>query len=154
MFLLTERCIIRNFILDDASDLYEILSDSMVMKYIEPPFSMEQTKAFIAHAGLCDIPLVYALVWRKTEKVIGHVIFHPYEEESFEIGWILKQSYWCKGIATEITTELIKYAAASGIKSFIIECNPMQSASIHIAKKLGFVFERKDEECSIYRLML
>ena len=28
----------------DEQDLYEVLSDPDVMRYIEPPFSMEQTR--------------------------------------------------------------------------------------------------------------
>ena len=63
MDLVTERCHIRDFSMDDIEDLYEVLSDEIVMRYIESPFNKEQTKEFIREAGMCETPLVYAVVW-------------------------------------------------------------------------------------------
>lgn len=57
----TGRFLVRNFRLEDAEDLAEVLSDAEVMKYIESPFSMEQTWEFINTAGLSEPPLVYAV---------------------------------------------------------------------------------------------
>ena len=47
---------IRKMMESDTQDLYEVISDPDVMKYIEPPFSMEQTKQFLKGFGLCDPP--------------------------------------------------------------------------------------------------
>lgn len=151
MNLTTARCVIRDFLADDACDLYETLSDDAVMEYIEPTFSMEETKAFIEDAGMCEPPLVYALVWRETGKVIGHVIFHPYEEGSCELGWIIHKAYWGKGIASEVTAGLLEYAKNLGAGSCVIECDPLQKASQHIALKYSFVYEGEDDGCSVYR---
>ena len=82
----TSRCCVRNLTPEDATDLYKTLSDEKVMEYIEPAFDMEQVKEFIEEAGLCEPPLVYALVWKETNEVIGHVIFHLYDEDSYELG--------------------------------------------------------------------
>ena len=98
----TSRCIVRNFTMDDVEDLYKTLSDEKVMEYIEPAYGRERVKEFIKEAGLCEPPLVFALVWKETGEVIGQVIFHPYEEDSYEIGWIIRREYWGKGIAGEI----------------------------------------------------
>lgn len=152
MNLITTRCIIRKFMSDDVSDLYETLSDEEVMKYIEPAFDMERTKEFVADAGLCEPPLVYALVWKETDRVIGHVIFHHYEEDSYEIGWIINKEYWGKGIADEVTKHLVKYARKLEISSCVIECTAEQLASKHIAEKNGFIYEKQDEGCDVYRL--
>lgn len=154
MNLQTFRCIIRNLIPDDANDLYETLSDEKVMEYIEPAFDMEQVMEFIEDAGLCEPPLVYALEWKENGKVIGHVIFHPYEEDSYEIGWIINRGYWNMGIADEVTKKLIEYAKNFGINSCIIECDSEQEASKHIALKNGFVYESEDDGCDVYRLKL
>lgn len=86
MNLVTERCCIRNFCKEDIDDLYEVLSEQEVMIYIESAFDRARTKEFIQAAGMCEPPLVYAVVWKLTGKVIGHVIFHPYEEVAYEIG--------------------------------------------------------------------
>ena len=96
--------------MDDVDDLYEVLSDESVMIYMESAFDRERIKEFILAAGMCEIPLVYAIVWKLTGKVIGHAIFHQYEEADYEMGWILNQEYWGKGSADEVTKELIKCA--------------------------------------------
>lgn len=150
----TSRCIVRNFEYTDTEQLYMTLSDKTVMEYIEPPFTLEQTKEFIEEAGLCSPPLVYALVWKETNCVIGHVIYHLYEENSYEIGWIINKDYWNIGIASEITKELISRARLSGTKSCVIECDPEQQSSKRIAMKNGFIYEGNDDGCEVYRLHL
>lgn len=152
MNLQTSRCIIRNLTPDDAADLYKTLSDEKVMEYIEPAFDMEQVKEFIEDAGLCEPPLVYALEWKENGKVIGHVIFHPYEEDSYEIGWIINRGYWHMGIADEVTKELIEYAKSLNVNSCIIECDSEQEASKRIALKNSFTYEGENDGCDVYRL--
>ena len=154
MILKTHRCLIRPFTADDAFDLYTILSDGDVMAYIEPPFTEKQTLDFIETAGLCDPPLVYALILKETGLVIGHVIFHEYGKDSYEIGWIIGKAYWGQGIASEVTASLVEYAKKQGIASCIIQCDPAQTASIGIAQKCGFVYSDKEDDCVVYRLML
>ncbi|MBO5352986.1 MAG: GNAT family N-acetyltransferase [Lachnospiraceae bacterium] len=152
--MITPRCIIRGFVMNDAAELYNVLSDEKVMEYIEPAFTMEQTKAFIDEAGLCEPPLVYALEWKENHLVIGHVIFHLYEEDSYEIGWIINREYWGRGIADEVTRALIEYARGLDISSCVIECDTEQTASKHIALKNGFVYEGEEDGCDVYRLKL
>lgn len=154
MDFVTERCYIRNFNIEDVDDLYEVLSDESVMMYIESPFNKEQTKEFVREAGMCEPPLVYAVVWKLTGKVIGHVIFHPYEQSSYELGWILNKEYWGKGIADELTKALINYARCIGIGSCIIECDTKQNVSKKIALRNGFVYEGRIDNLERYRLIL
>ena len=153
MDLITKRCHIRNFRMEDADDLYEVLSDKDVMMYVEGAFDRERTKEFIRAAGMCEIPLVYAIVWNRTGKVIGHAIFHQYEGNDYEIGWILNKEYWGKGIADEVTKELIRYARQLGISSCVIECDTKQNASKKIALKNGFAYEGVIDKLERYRLV-
>ncbi len=154
MELFSKRCKIRNLCIGDAEDLYKVLSDGEVMKYIEPVFDMEKTVDFIKNAGLCEPPLVYAVEFTESKKVIGHLIFHGYENCGYEIGWVINKNYWGMGIADELTKRLIEYSKTLDIKSLVIECDENQAASKHIALKNGFVFERKTENLELYRLML
>ena len=154
MDLTTERCIIRNMKMKDADDLYQVLSNANVMMYIEEVFDMERTKFFVQSAGLCEPPLVYAIVWKITGKVIGHAIFHSYEKNDYEIGWVLNEDYWGMGIADEVTKELIKYARCLGLESCVIECDEKQIVSKKIANKNGFAYEEKLDNLERYRLML
>lgn len=154
MELITERCLIRNMKMKDADDLYQALSDQRVMMYVEQPFDMERTKQFIQSAGLCEPPLVYSIVWKMTGKVIGHAIYHSYDKNDYEIGWVLNKDYWGMGIADELTKELIRCARNLGIESCIIECDERQIASQKIAVKNGFVYEDQSDNLQRYRLVL
>ena len=46
MHIETPRMLIRNFIPEDANDLYEILGDAETMEYSEPPYDMDKTKLY------------------------------------------------------------------------------------------------------------
>lgn len=148
----TAGYLIRNLKPEDAEALHEVLSDAEVMKYIEAPFTLEETAAFIKAAGMGEPPLVYALVDAEADKVIGHVIFHAYDDEDYEIGWIIRKDYWGRGIACGVTEALIMYAQREKIKGLIIEFDTGQTTSRHIAEKCGFVFEREEAGRQIYRL--
>ena len=151
VLLETDRLLLRRFREEDTKQLCPVLSDAEVMRYIEPPFSMEETSRFIAQAGLCDPPLVYALVWKAANEVIGHVIFHPYDGDGYEIGWIISKAYWNRGIASEVTEKLGRRAVEMNVKKLVMECDQRQAATIHIAERLGFVWQGTNENLIVFR---
>ena len=67
---------IRNFCSEDARDLQKVLGDPAVMRYIEPPFTLAQTAAFLQANGLDTPHRIYALA-DETDRVMGQVIFPP-----------------------------------------------------------------------------
>jgi len=154
MYLKTERCILRTLTLSDAEDMYAVLSDEEVMRYIEPPFDMERTALFIREAGMCEPPMIYAVVWRETGRLIGHAVFHRYDASAMEIGWILNRNFWGMGIADELTRALVNKARTLNVESCVIECDARQAVSRHIAVKNGFVHEGTSDGLEIYRLRL
>jgi len=126
---------IRNMRPGDADALFRLLSDPEVMRYLEPPYSRAQTEAFLRHAGLVEPPLVYAA--EENGIFIGYVIYHAYDAESVEIGWVLLPDYWGRGYASALTDRLIDMARQEQ-KSAVIECVPAQEATKRIAVKKGF----------------
>ncbi|MBR1811426.1 MAG: GNAT family N-acetyltransferase [Clostridia bacterium] len=130
----TDRLVVRRFTENDAEALYEILSDPAVMQYIEPPYTMAQTREFIRDAGLSDPPLVYAVIWKNTGRLIGHLIWHTYDPTAMELGWVIHRNFWRMGVARELTAALL----ASTTQDIVIECDRRQSATRHIAKSFGF----------------
>ena len=141
---------IRRFEESDLLPLFELLSDEEVMRYIEPPYTLEQTEAFLKKAGLSDPPLIYAAE-DEEGNFAGYVIWHDYEEGCKEIGWILKRAYWGKGCAQALTKQLIARTASEG-KSAVIECDPEQQVTRHIAEKFGFIYAGCCDGCDVYRL--
>ncbi len=147
----TERCVLRRLELSDAPALHEVLSDGRVMRYIEPPFDPERTERFIKTAGDSDPPAVYALVLRETGRLIGHVIFHPFDESAWETGWVLAEEYWGRGIASEVTAALVEKARELSIPELAIECAPEQTATVRIAEKYGFALSGTGNGLLVFR---
>ena len=141
---------IRRFKEDDLQALYELLSDEEVMRYIEPPYSFPQTEAFLHSAGLSRSPLIYA-VETANRDFVGYVIYHDYDEESKEIGWVLRRAFWGRGYAGALTKQLIEKAYAEG-KSAVLECSPAQAVTKHIADKFGFSYLGQRDGCEVYQL--
>ncbi len=141
--------IIRKLRLSDLDELYHLLSDSKVMRYIEPPYSREQTENFLISAGLCESPLVFAA--EKDGRFIGYVIFHEYDPDSYELGWVLAEEFWGKGYASSITKIIMAQAAAMK-KDLVIECVPEQQITKHLALSNGFTYTGNIDNLDVFRL--
>ena len=133
----------------DADALHRLLSDPEVMRYLEPPFDRTQAEAFLRRAGLAEPPLVYAA--EESGSFIGYVIYHAYDEQSVEIGWVLLPEYWGHGYASALTDRLIDRARQEQ-KSVVIECAPAQEATRRIAIKKGFRACGSCDGLAMYRL--
>ena len=133
----------------DMENLFRLLSDPEVMRYIEPPYTREQTASFLHSVALRQAPLIWA-VDDLCDKFVGYVIFHPYDDSSYEIGWLLRKEHWHKGYATELTRALIE-AGENLQKDLVIECHPEQAATVKIALGNGFAYVGKENGCNLYR---
>lgn len=141
--------IIRKMTINDSEPLYGLLSDPKVMEFLEPPYSKEQAEQFLIKAGLAEIPLIYAV--EKDGCFNGYVIYHDYDEESVEIGWVLNPSCWGHGIATVLTAQMIEEIKRKG-KHAVIECVPEQKSTVRIAEKFGFQNSGTYEGLLVFRL--
>ena len=149
--ILTEsaRLRLRTMRRGDLDELYTLLSDAEVMRWLEPPFTREQTERFLEQAGLSEPPLIYAAESAAGE-FLGYVIYHDYDERSRELGWVLKRSAWHKGYADEMTDLLTARARREG-EDAVIECVPEQTVSARIARRHGFSFEGRADGLDVYR---
>ena len=139
---------IRKMTEEDLEPLHRLLSDPGVMEYLEPPYTREQTKEFLESA-LEEEPAVWTV--EGDGKFIGYVIWHDYEEDTMELGWVLLPEYQGKGYATALTKQLIAKTAEAGKKP-VIECDPEQKATKHIAENLGFAWSEEYDGLDVYRL--
>ena len=139
---------IRKMTEEDLEPLHRLLSDPEVMRYLEPPFTRERTAKF-QEAAMSDTPPVRAV--EKDGEFIGYVIWHGYEADTMELGWVLLPEYWGKGIASALTRQLMALTAAQGKKP-VIECDPGQEATKHIAEKMGFVRTETSDGLDVYRI--
>ena len=147
MRLETERLILRNFQEKDLPAAQEYLSDPIVMRFLEPPFSPDKARIFLEKYALTSSPLVYAVIEKESGHLAGHVIFHPYEQEDcYELGWILNRDFQGKGYALEISRSLIRFAAHRlHLRRILLEALPENTASLRVIRKLGAVFEKETD---------
>ena len=148
----TARLQIRRFQADDLDDLFALLSDEEVMKYLEAPYTREAAEAFLRRCGMADPPQIYA-VEDFHQAFIGYVIYHPYDADSYEVGWVLHKRHWGRGYASELTQCLIE-DARDRTDHLIIECLPAQTATGNIALKHRFSFVEHRDGLDVYRLSL
>ena len=52
---------IRKMTISDSEPLYNLLSNSKVMQYLEAPYTKEQTEQFLFQLGLSETLLIYAV---------------------------------------------------------------------------------------------
>ena len=69
----------------------------------------------------------------------------------YDLGWMMIGAYAGKGYASELTEQLIEKARTAK-KALIIECDPGQSVSRHIAEKYGFTCLGEKEGLIMFRL--
>lgn len=99
--------------------------------------------------GLAEPPLVYGT--EEGGRLLGYVIYHAYDPDSMELGWVLSPDCWGKGYASRLTDRLVELAHRAG-KTAVIECVPEQTATRHIAEKKGFAYVGRTDGLEVYRL--
>jgi len=144
-----DRFYVRKMTPADFQPLHALLSDPEVMKYLEPPFTEEQTEAFLRTQGLADEPCILAAEDPK-HQFIGYVIFHDYDATSKEIGWVLRKEAWGRHAASHLTKLLVGMAFQEG-RDAVIECVPEHLASRKIAEENGFTETGTRDGLVVYR---
>ena len=146
--LTTARLILRRFREADFPAAQEYLGDPEVMRWIEPPFPPEKTKAFLEKYALAADPLVYALVEKESSRLAGHVIFHAYPgiPGCWELGWVLGRAFWGRGYAFEVSEALLAAAQdCPRISRVVLEAHPENRASLRLIRRLGAVPEGEED---------
>lgn len=140
MYLETDRLVIRNFCMDDAVDLQEILGDAQTMQYSEPAYDLHKTRQFLEDFCIGQKGAV-AAVQKASGKVIGYILFKEYTPENYEIGWFFNRAYWRQGYAYESCHALIEdtFANRNARKIFAETTDGIKSAGL--MKKLGMKLE-------------
>lgn len=142
MNLKTDRLVIRDFIITDVQDLYEILGDEKTMYYSEKPFDFSKTETFLLDFCITKKSAL-AAYHKNDQKVIGYILFKPLKDKVYEIGWFLNKNYWGQGYAFEACSHVIEYGFRALNVNEIIAETIDTIKSIHLMKKLGMEFKDK-----------
>jgi hypothetical protein len=147
----TERLSLRHFHILDRDPMYRIFGDPEVMRFGDGVQTMEWIENWLRACleryyqtwGFGP----YAVVETLSQEVIGYcgLFFFPdiNGKPEVEIGYRLVHSAWGRGYATEAASAVRDFAfRALGIKRLIAIIDPANSASIHVAEKIGMRYEQ------------
>lgn len=146
MIFQTKRLLLRAMREEDYETLHEeIFSNPNVYKHTfgSNGFTYKQTRKFLQeNANFTSDIGISTLVEKQTKQIIGFAGLIPYgSQDDYEIGFVLKETSWNKGYATEIGLAQCDYAKNTLKKSRVLAlASPKNSASIHAIKKLGFSY--------------
>jgi [ribosomal protein S5]-alanine N-acetyltransferase len=136
----TDRLVIRKFYCDDWKDLYEYLSQEIVVKY-EPydVFSEEACRQEAINRSINNA--FWAVCLKENNKLIGNLYFQQQEPKEFltwEIGYVFNPAYYRKGYATEACKGILIYGFEEmGVHRIIGKCNPENTASWNLLERLS-----------------
>ena len=150
----TERLLLRRWKESDREPFARMNADPLVMEFLGPLLSREQTGALIEHAenhfdkhGFGP----YAVELRETGEFAGFVgisvpTFQAHFTPCVEIGWRLKSESWGRGYATEGARRVVRHAffeiGLNNLVSFTAEAN---LRSRRVMDKLGMSHVEEDD---------
>jgi [ribosomal protein S5]-alanine N-acetyltransferase len=151
----TNRLILRQPMLSDAQDMFELRSNIDVMQYVNRPIAktiddavelINKVNTIIANneginwfMDLKDNP----------QQVIGNIGIWQLKKEDYrgEIGYMLHPNFWRKGLMQEAIEAVIEYGFNTmQLHSLEAKINPLNTASASILEKTGFVKEAHFKE--------
>lgn len=136
----TERLVLRRFCQHDLQDLYEYLSDPVVVQF-EPYEPMDLVSVRENLNWRISTDEMIAVQLKSTGKLIGNVYLGKKDFNALEIGFVFNRHFWGQGYATESCKALISRSFAGGVHRIYAECDPNNVNSWHLLEKLGFMRE-------------
>ncbi len=145
----TERLLLRRVTLDDVDDMFIYASNEEVSKYVT--WNTHKTLSdtydyinFVLNKYDNNQVAPWGIEYKENGEFIGTIDFvwwKPHHKIA-EIGYVISQEYWGKGLATEATRALIKF----GFKEMDLvriqaRCSIENIASARVMEKSGMSFE-------------
>lgn len=148
----TERLVVRCYQPSDAQMLTDSINESrehlkpwMAWAHAGPETVEERVRHITRWRGMFDLgrDYGYGIFNREETKQLGGTGLHTrLGDKELEIGYWIHKDYTNKGFVTESTAALIKVAfEIVRVHRVEIHCNPGNTASASIPRKLGFTHE-------------
>ena len=159
----TPRLILRLMTMEDLDFIAGMLADPEVMRFYPHCYDRQQATRWVE--GVLDgyqrcghsFFLVAARQTRQPRGQVGLLSPHVDGVEEFEIGYMIHQSFWRQGIATEAAIATRDYALEDlGKQRLISLIRPINIPSRGVAEKVGMTVEKttfyEEIEHLVYRL--
>lgn len=142
--LQTDRLTLRMFREADFDAYAEMVADPEVARYIgdgQPvsrPMAWRNLAMMVGHWSLRGYGM-WAVEERSSGALVGRVGFwQPEGWPGFELGWMLRRSFWGRGYATEGARAALQFAFTELARPQVISLiHPDNAASIRVALRLG-----------------
>jgi [ribosomal protein S5]-alanine N-acetyltransferase len=147
---ITERLFLRHFHILDAEAMQRVFGDPEVMRF----GNGIQTKEWVDAWLLTCLERYYqtwgfgpyAVVEKHNQEVIGYCGLFYFPDingrPEVEIGYRLQRAAWGQGYATEAALAVRDFAFDTlGMKRLIAIIDPSNTASVHVAEKIGMHYE-------------
>ena len=140
----TDRLILRMLRESDLDGYAEMCADPCVMRYLgdgQPllrPAAWRRMALMVGHWSLRGYGL-WAAEERSSGVLVGRIGFwNPEGWPGFELGWMLRRSFWGQGYATEAARTALSFAFTQLQQPHVISLiHPENAASIRVAGRLG-----------------
>jgi RimJ/RimL family protein N-acetyltransferase len=133
----TKRLTIRKFEKSDWQDLHEYLSDPEIVKF-EPYGTLSEEECRSEAAKRAKSQDFWAVCFRGGRKVIGNIYISERDFFTWELGYVLNQTYQKNGYATEAAWTLVDYVFKKRHAHKVIAlCNPLNANSWRLLERLG-----------------
>ncbi|MDO7883553.1 GNAT family N-acetyltransferase [Salinibacterium soli] len=145
----TERLELRLMTPDDVAAVHSWMSDPDVVRYqLYEPRSLEVVTEKVAEYGQARVladkgDYVQPAIVLDGE-VIGAVYFTiaSADDETGEIGWVLRREHWGRGYAREAAARMLDVAFDEvGLHRVYAELDPRNEASVALCRRLGMRHE-------------
>ncbi len=142
----SERLYLRHIEKSDATDVLYLRGSSKVMQFIDKPLQKNIDDA-LAHIDLIENGIQknntinWAICLKPETKLLGIIGYHIIDKTNYraEIGYILHDAYWGKGITHEAIQLVLKFAFETmNLHSIEAHINPSNVASRNILLKNKF----------------
>ncbi|HEY9178129.1 MAG TPA: GNAT family N-acetyltransferase [Flavipsychrobacter sp.] len=163
VILETKRLILRESVVADAPDLFEMNSDPEVLKYTgDAAFrSVEETEELIRNYK--DYKKHgygrWTTIVKATNEVIGFCGLKYLEDiDETDLGYRWKKQHWGKGYATEAGRACLQYGFETlGVEQIVAQVLKDNGASIRVLEKLGMkywkVLDTEENPGLFYRIL-
>ena len=149
IILETQHLLFRPLTLSDLDDLAALYADLAVMRFLGGPRSKDEVR-HVLNRYIREYETYghsfFATIQKHDQRFIGQCGLLNQEVEGqpeVELGYVLAPQYWQRGLALEGTQALKDYGLQQlGFPRLISLIPPENTASIHIAEKIGMHYER------------
>lgn len=145
--LQTTRLLLRPFVVDDISALCTIMNEPGIMRYFPNPAPPERARVERMIARQIEVAAKYgrafwAVEWPADGSLAGWCGLQYLEESAeTEVGYLLGQRWWGRGLATEAARAAVAYGFEHFPLSEIIGItHPDNARSQHVLEKCGLRF--------------